>query len=72
MIELFGILFLTIVAPVWIVFHYLMRMRESRGLSPEDEKMLGEIWEASRKMEDRVTTLERILDADSPDWRRHT
>ena len=72
MIELFGILFLTIVAPVWIVFHYLARMREARGLSSEDEKMLGEIWEASRKMEDRVNTLERILDADSPDWRKHT
>ena len=70
--ELFVILFLTIVAPVWILFHYVTKMKTSRGLSSEDEKMLSDIWESSRKMEDRIHTLERILDADVPDWRKNT
>lgn len=68
--EVFGILFLTVVAPIWIVFHYLYKMRSARGLSTEDEKMLSDLWETSRRMEDRIHTLERILDNDSPDWRR--
>ncbi|MCG8463662.1 MAG: envelope stress response membrane protein PspB [Xanthomonadales bacterium] len=68
--ELFGILFLTIVAPIWIVFHYIYKMRSVRGLSTEDEKMLSDLWETSRRMEDRIHTLERILDSESPDWRR--
>lgn len=67
--EVFGILLLTVVVPVWIVFHYLAKMRSSRGLSTEDEKMLSEIWESTRRMEDRINSLERILDADMPGWR---
>jgi len=69
MTEVFGILFLTVVAPIWIVFHYITKIRSSQGLTTEDEKMLSEIWESTRKMEDRINTLERILDADSPSWR---
>ncbi|GAB4189445.1 MAG: envelope stress response membrane protein PspB [Wenzhouxiangellaceae bacterium] len=72
MSEVLGILLLTIVVPVWIVFHYLYKMRSVRGLSTEDEKMLSDLWETSRRMEDRIHTLERILDAESPDWRRHS
>jgi len=70
MSEVLGILFLTVVVPIWIVFHYLFKMRSVRGLSSEDEKMLSDLWETSRRMEDRIHTLERILDAESPDWRR--
>jgi len=62
------ILLLTVVIPVWIIFHYIAKMR-SRGLTTEDEKMLSDIWESTRKMEDRINTLERILDADVPSWR---
>lgn len=69
MTEVMGILFLTVVVPIWIVFHYIAKMRSSRGLTTEDEKMLSEIWESTRRMEDRINTLERILDADSPSWR---
>ncbi len=69
MSEIFGILLLTVVVPVWIVFHYLAKMRSSRGLTTEDEKMLSEIWESTRRMEDRINSLERILDADMPGWR---
>ncbi len=72
MSEVFGIIFLTVVAPIWIVFHYISKMRANRGLSSEDEKMLSELWESSRRMEDRIHNLERILDAETPDWRRHS
>ena len=64
------IILLTVVVPLWIVFHYIYKMKTARGLSSEDEKMLSEIWESSRKMQSRIETLERILDADSPGWRR--
>lgn len=68
--EVMGILFLTVVAPIWIIFHYIYKIRSARGLSSEDEKMLSDLWETSRRMEDRIFTLERILDAEAPDWRR--
>jgi phage shock protein B len=71
MSDVIPVLLLTVCAPLWIVFHYLTKIKTSKGLSTEDEKMLTEIWESTRAMQDRIETLERILDAQSPSWRRH-
>ena len=68
-IETWGILFLAVVAPLWIIFHYVTRAKESRGLTQEDEKMLADLWESAKAMEDRIMTLERILDDEAPGWR---
>jgi phage shock protein B len=62
----FGIICLVVVAPIWIVAHYLTRWRRSRKLSSEDERILGELYEAARKMEARLAALERVLDAEPP------
>ncbi|MEO3434806.1 envelope stress response membrane protein PspB [Inquilinus sp. CAU 1745] len=66
------ILILVIVAPLWLVLHYVTRWRATKTLSSEDEKMLVELWQSARRMEERIHTLETILDAESPGWRgRH-
>ena len=70
MSEVVPILLLTVCAPLWIIFHYITKMKTAKGLTPEDEKMLTDIWESSKKMEDRIVTLERILDIESPSWRQ--
>ena len=64
-----GVIFLVVVAPIWIVAHYLTRWRRSGKLSAEDERSLGELYEAARKMEARLAALERVLDAEAPGWR---
>ena len=63
------IIFLAVVAPVWIVVHYFTRWRSAKTLSRDDEQTLSELWESAAKMEDRIHTLEQILDAESPGWR---
>lgn len=70
MSELVPILLLTVCAPLWIIFHYITKMKTAKGLTPEDEKMLTDVWESTKKMEDRINTLERILDIESPTWRQ--
>lgn len=70
MSELVVILLLTVCFPIWIVFHYITKMKTSKGLTPEDEKMLSEVWESTNRMEDRIKTLERILDIEAPTWRQ--
>jgi len=47
-----GIIFLTVVAPLWIIFHYITIWRASRRLSSGDEKALGELWQSARRMEE--------------------
>ncbi|MEM8817638.1 MAG: envelope stress response membrane protein PspB [Pseudomonadota bacterium] len=63
------ILFLTVIAPLIIVLHFVTRWKQSREISSDDEKLLEELWGLSQRMEDRIDTLERILDDDRPTWR---
>jgi phage shock protein B len=72
LIFVLGLVFLVVVAPIWIVAHYLTRWRRSRKLSAEDERSLGELYETARRMEGRIAALERVLDAEAPGWRART
>ncbi|MDZ4728978.1 MAG: envelope stress response membrane protein PspB [Xanthomonadales bacterium] len=69
MSEVIPVLLLTVCFPLWIIFHYITKWKTSKGLSTEDEKMLKEIWDSTNRMEDRIKTLERILDVEAPNWR---
>lgn len=64
-----GLVFLVVVAPIWIAAHYVTRWRAARPLSQADERLLGDIWESARRMEARIENLERILDTEAPGWR---
>ena len=64
------ILFLVVVAPIWIIMHYATRNSANKKLSSKDEVLLDDLHENARKMEERIHTLERILDADAPEWRK--
>ncbi len=69
MSDVVPVLLVTICFPLWIIFHYITKWKTSKGLSTEDEKMLKEIWDSTNRMEDRIKTLERILDVEAPNWR---
>jgi phage shock protein B len=66
------VIFLVIVAPIWLILHYATRNSVSRKISGKDEALLEDLHESARRMEDRIHTLERILDADNPQWRNRT
>lgn len=65
-IMIVGILFIGL---PWIIFHYVTRWKMQASLTSEDENLLDELYELSRRLEERVTTVERILTADNPGWR---
>lgn len=63
------IIFMFLVAPLWLILHYRSKRQISQGLSQEEYEQLSELSEMADKMADRIKTLEAILDAESPDWR---
>ena len=65
MLEVPLILFLVIVAPIWIIAHYVTRWRLAKTLSPEDEKQFAELWRLAERMEERIDSIERILESES-------
>ncbi len=64
------ILFLVVVAPVWIIGHYATRWRSTRMLSAEDEKLLAELWRTAERVDERLGNIEKILDTESSEWRK--
>ena len=69
MLTAIAIIFMVVVLPVWLLLHYLTKMKEMRGLSSEDEVALEKLWKSSAAMEERIATLETILDEHHPNWR---
>ena len=63
------IVFMVIVAPIWIIMHYRSKRQVSQGLSESEYVQLSELSEMADQMADRIKTLEAILDAETPDWR---
>ncbi|MFT7006898.1 MAG: phage shock protein B [Colwellia sp.] len=63
------IIFMVIVAPIWLVLHYRSKGQVSQGLSEEEYIQLSDLSETADKMADRIKTLEAILDAETPEWR---
>lgn len=67
-----AVLFLIFVAPIWIIMHYRSK-RRGEGLLTEDERAeLERLAASAETMQERIETLESILDAETPDWRRRS
>lgn len=66
------ILFLVIVAPIWITMHYRSVHRSSRSLNEEDRQALEELLETVDRLTERIGVLETILDSDHNNWRDQT
>mgnify|MGYP001821386157 FL=1 len=64
------ILFLVIVAPLWITMHYRSVNRSSRSLSQEDRESIEHMLVTVDKLTERIGALESILDVDHPQWRQ--
>lgn len=67
--ELLGILLFVIVIPLWIIFHYITKWKQMKVMTPESENNLGDMHRIAEKLENRINTLERILDNEIPGWR---
>jgi phage shock protein B len=54
----------------WLIFHYVTKWKTAATLTGSDEKLLDELHEAARRLDDRLCTIERIMTAENPDWRQ--
>nr|WP_295665838.1 envelope stress response membrane protein PspB [Sphingomonas sp.] len=69
--------FFTIAVPItsifialpWLILHYVTKWKTAPKITQEDEGLLDELYSLSRRLEDRLTTVERIVAADNPDWK---
>ena len=65
------IIFLVIVAPLWLILHYRSQRNAGGSLSQDDYELLQALASKAESLQQRIHTLEKILDAETPDWRSH-
>lgn len=54
----------------WILFHYMTKWKQTQSLTRSDEKLLDELHDTARRLDDRLCTIERIMTAENPNWRQ--
>lgn len=64
-----AIVLVAFVLPLWLVLHYVTVWRQQKRNGGIDAAALGEIESVARRLEDRIATLERVLDSEDPAWR---
>ena len=62
-----GILFIGL---PWLVFHYVTKWKQTATITGADEKLLDDLYDLARRLDDRLCTIERIMTAENPDWRQ--
>lgn len=62
-----GILF---IAFPWVIFHYVTKWKSAASITTEDENLLDELHDLARRLDDRMCTIERIVQAENPNWRQ--
>lgn len=70
------ILFVTIVLPLWLIFHYKTRWKilnaekeQKVGVMDSDKKELAELRDTAKRLGQRIDVLENILNVEAPNWR---
>ena len=64
------VVFLTFVAPIWLILHYRAKRRSGSQLSEDERAELEALADRAEHMATRIETLESILDVEAPDWRQ--
>jgi len=59
----------TFIGLPWVVLHYVTRWKMAATLTGDDEQMIEDLYLLSRRVEDRLNTVERILGAENQNWR---
>ncbi len=54
----------------WLVFHYITRWKTAARLTGSDEQLLDDLYDAAKRLDDRLCSIERIMTAENPAWRQ--
>jgi phage shock protein B len=63
------IIFMIIVAPIWLILHYRSKNVTAKSLTEEEQQTLEQLARVAEKMEARMAALEKILETEDPKWK---
>jgi phage shock protein B len=52
----------------WLILHHVTKWKTAATLTNDDERMLGDMYELARRLDERMDTVERLVRQDNPDF----
>ncbi len=52
----------------WLILHHVTKWKTAATLSNDDERMLGDMHDMARRLEERLDTVERLVASENADW----
>ena len=52
-----------------MIMHYITEDKKLKTVTPDDERLVEDLWRTAQRLERRVDALETILDKEAPKWR---
>lgn len=52
----------------WLILSHVTKWKTAATLTNDDERMLSEMYDLARRLEDRMDTVERLVSQDNPDF----
>lgn len=65
-----AVILVSVVLPLWLVFHYITKWREQKRLHSATEQDMQDLWRTAEKLERRLSTLETAIRDDPTEARR--
>ncbi|MFT6986427.1 MAG: phage shock protein B [Psychromonas sp.] len=63
-------MFFIFVAPLWLILYYRSQKQTNKGLTSQDKETLQRLLTRTEQMQKRIISLQKILDAQAPQWRQ--
>ena len=67
-VGIIAIVAVLIVLP-WVILHHVTKWKTAATITTEDENLLDDLHELARRLDERMCTIERIVQAENPNWR---
>ncbi|KHL25568.1 hypothetical protein PK98_02545 [Croceibacterium mercuriale] len=53
----------------WVILHYMTKWKTAATITTDDEVLLEELYNLAKRLDERMETVERLVAADSPEFR---
>lgn len=53
----------------WLIFHYVTKWKTAGTITNEDEDLLDDLHRMARRLDERMDTIERLVELENPEWK---
>ncbi|KRA84137.1 envelope stress response membrane protein PspB [Altererythrobacter sp. Root672] len=53
----------------WVIMHYITKWKTAATITTDDERLLEELYNLAKRLDERMDTVERLVASDNPEFK---